>query len=320
MWLQKFFSIRLKFIREKLTIIIKIFGIKIKVSFPIDFDIKIDNHITYTQNVSLVTNLIYTLKLAEDNEIFCLKNDIVCFIFNKNVLKWGADNFKEFVYNSFFALQKNPLEFRVLDENTLIYKEHAKRSMNNEFLWKYKLYSIDTVLHKFLSFDDNNNYWIHDKVFTDNKQYCKELSFIQNESKRKFIKGKTFSKYIMDLPYEEKKKETIRLVQFLLDNFTVEDNKLDSVLIDCHVNNIIVDDNGDFHYIDIDVKSEQPLNKESVINYLFKNTSYKQLQEEVLKHFGIRKLYDVAYFPDASLETSTLVEQIRDKYFIIPRK
>ena len=240
----------------------------------------------YKVNASIVNQLIFCLRMANSDDLFCLKNDLVCFIFCKDSLKFGEKNLSDYICKSFAPL-KHILQFSILDKNSEIYKKHIVRISNKEFLWKY-IQRYGYELQKFLYFDENNEVYIDGSIIKEADSTCSESNMIINNNieKRKFIEGITVDDYLQGKTHQEKVDMLVKMTKFFFDKYTVEDDKIDGLLWDFHWNNVIIDKEGKFHFIDNDFVSRIPLDKKRLLNYMLNFTYDKKLQEDVNKYFG----------------------------------
>ena len=240
-------------------------------------------------NKTIIAQCIEILKQAKTQDLFCLKNHHVCYIFNNQVLVWGEEYFKAFLLECFCSLQEVFL-FEKLEPDSALYREHIDRAEQKEFLWKYSNKGI--IIHKFLSFDKDGVVYVNDKILDDsftlrdrNKPY-----FVVENTRRPFIAGVSVFQKLQTLNLEEKKKLYIDLFQYIFDTYTLPSGLLDPKLYDCHTANFVLDTQGNFHFVDSDYLAPQPIKKKDAIDCLFHDQIGSPCHLSVLKHFGFKDL------------------------------
>lgn len=313
----KLFSISYKDVYPYRKTIIKICGLKFSYKYrPKNMSPMLLNDETSQEAIKINHNLIYfvlnEVKNGGEKDLFCLRNNNVCYIFNKKILDWGIDNFKDFIFNSMWVLQK-VLKFDILNSDTALYKEHIERAKeNNEFLWKYNNIST-TILHKFLSSDIEGNIYVNEKILYN---VCIKIDkskphFEAKNSRRLFIEGTDLATYIYRQPrtYEEQKAVFIGLIEYIFAEYGLPDGKISNKVYDCHLSNFIIDKYGKFHFIDDEYVSDKPVEKIYIIRQLLKDCKDTRLSNEVLQYFN---------FPPVEVkkqEEINHLEQLRKKYF-----
>lgn len=249
---------------------------------------KIPERLIYKFNCNMVNIVFSIISNADLNDLYCMRNNTVCYIFNKNVLKFGYNNFCDFILNSRYSL-KTLLSFEKLDNNSNMYKEHISRAKNNEFLWKYMI--RNTILHKFISFDEKNQIFINEKILFDEyyeDENNKSLLFRAKNSKRLFIQGTAVKNYLEDKPTDIKIQVIIKLIDYIFQTYGVGENMIDGSLYDCHLNNFIIDSKQNFHFIDDEYISPKPVSKEHVIQYILKYYNNNEVAREIYQHYGLK--------------------------------
>ena len=261
---------------------LKILGIKIsfkKLNFK---------KLVYRQNCNLISIVFNNIKLADSKDLFCLRNDKICFIFNKNITAFGYKNFCDYVMNCMHLL-RIPLTYSMLDYDSEMYKEHAERLANNEFLWKY-VHCNGKFLHKYLSIDENNQIFVHEQLMDESfaKNPNNGVAFIPKNSKRPFIKGNTVRQYLENESIDTKKEILVKLLDYVFEKYAVGNGMISGTLYDCHWGNFIIDENKNFYFIDDELVSPKPLKKEYVIKYLLRSSGEDEVLEYLLEHYGIK--------------------------------
>ena len=226
------------------------------------------------------------LKNASSDDLFCLRNNEGCFIFNNKVLDFGYKNFRDIILNCYLA-KCDALELSNLDKESVLYKEHIVRLNNNEFLWKYR--NIGFVQHQFLSYDENG-YYVNETIIGDKTTYdVKNNCYFQAKTqKRQFYDGVTLGEYLDNKSYDEQKEILIKLAEHIFATYSVEKGMISGKLYDCYEMNFICGKDGKFYFIDDNYISKNPISKE----YVLKRISGRNilLTNDLLTHFGFSPL------------------------------
>lgn len=243
----------------------------------------------YEMNNNIINQLITSLNTANQDELLCLKNDKVTFILCKDALKFGERNLFDYMSKTYMSL-KTLLQFSVLDKNSEIYKEHIVRTRQKEFLWKY-IYKDDNILLKFMYFDDNNDVYIDGRIIKRAEKHLgrrPRMVINENVEKRKFIEGMTVCDYLKDKTYQEKRDMLINMTDTVFDEYDLGNDWIDGVLWDFHWNNVILDNNGKFHFVDKDFVSPMPLKRKDLILYMLRYVYDERLRDDILEYYGCK--------------------------------
>ena len=295
--------------------VITILGIKITFVSPKIEDVFecIEKRLTKARAINKnFLYLIYSfLKETSDKNLFCLRNNVVCFIFNNHILNWNFHDFCEYIMNN-VGSDGYILDFENLPEDSALYKEHIKRLYNNEFLWKY-LDRGNIIRHTFLSFDENNSVYINEAVLDDSfsKQSNQNEYFKIENSKRLYISGKSVKECLKNKTFKEKEQLLKNLIDHIFETYSTDNNMIDGIMLDCNCSNFVIDDNNKFHFIDKDYVSKEPIDKEYVIRYVLKDTKDEKLKLNILKHYNY--LYTI---DNIATEQHNNYEELKNKYFI----
>lgn len=287
-----FFSISSKDAHPYKKKIIRICGLKFSYKYRSEKAPSLPNdelsNAIITNNYNLFFYVIDYMQRHDGNDLYCLKNKSICYIFNKKVLDWGVENFKDFFFNSTWPLQW-VLKFSILQPTSELYQDHIKRAEKGEFLWKYMDKKI--ITHKFLSFGIDNKVYVNEAII-DQACIPDDTSvphFVAKNSRRLFIEGLNLSKYIykQSRTDEEKKAIFIRLIEFIFTKYSLPSGKIDNTLYDCHLSNFIIDNEENFHFIDDEYVSPEPLDKKYIVDYILKDFDNHEMCNEIRKHFGL---------------------------------
>ena len=273
--------------------IINFFGIKLKFK-----DIK--NEI-YRRTVILNRNILQILynqlALADEEDLFCLREKNIIFIFNKGVLNLDYHFFQDYV--ALYGFSTDILELIKLDRTSVLYKEHIERLKNGEFCWKYvdRNYYIG---HAFLSKEGEDIYI--------NSSYVKEKNLPENdalihhiplETRRKYIKGITVGDYLKNKPIDFQVDVILKLLNYVFETYKDNENpqRVSGKLLDCHLYNFILGEDGKFYFIDFDLECRQSLERgyclffmlyyydRKLYNVLLNKLGYKDKHCYYEKHF-----------------------------------
>ena len=296
--------------------ILHIFGFKVashekkkKIDRPTLFN-RETTRLAIRANRNLVSYIVTYLPKTSEEHLFCLKNNEVCYVFNKKVLEWGEDFFKSFLLNSPYQLQWL-CTFNQLSPDSELYKEHMARFKKGEFLWKY-VKQRHIIVHKFISMDKNKQAFVHQQILDDSFviKNSKTPYFLVKNSKRPFYKGSTVSSALVGKTFEEKKKIFIDLIEYIFKNFSLPDGKIEARLYDCHLSNFILDEKGVYHFIDDDYISPKPLSKKYIIKRILAHDIGTKLYWEIFDYFKMLP----KHFTFLERE-KTLFEEMCNKYF-----
>ena len=256
------FSIKQKDARKIITIL----GIKFKFS-------NLKNELSkesFNVNKNNVQILYSYLQNCEDDDLFCLRTNNVIYILSKGCLKLDFKFFQNYIISPGFTL--NILEIIKLDKTSILYKEHSERIKNSEFLWKYieRYYYIG---HSFISEDKNTNEIYINSSYIKEKNQVKSIYKIQHvpaTTKRKYIKGITVGEYIKNKTFKEKFLIIDKLLNYIFSTYKDEQNpeKVSGNLIDCHLYNFLIGEDGLFHFIDFDLKCTESLDRNYCIYFM----------------------------------------------------
>lgn len=264
--------------------IITVLGIKFKF-----YDIKKELcYEGFNLNKNTVQVLYSHLQNASEEDLFCLRTHNIIFIMQKGCTNLDYKFFQDYIIQQ--GLRRNILEFIKLDRESILYKEHICRVVNGEFLWKYveRYYYIS---HSFISEDAKTG-----EVYI-NSSYVKEKDMIKSEykiqhvpriSKRKYIKGITVGDYIQNKSKVEKFLIVDKLLNYIFSTYRAKEDsiKVSGELFDCHLQNFLIAEDGQFHFVDFDLKCTESLDRGYCIYFML----YKydlELYKKMLKKYQL---------------------------------
>ena len=252
------------------------------------------------------------LQNASEDDLFCLRTYSILFIVHKNCLKLDYKFFQDYIIPQ--ETQRIILEIIKLDPNSILYKEHIGRVQNGEFLWKYieRYYYIS---HSFISEDPKTK-----EIFI-NSSYVKEKNMVKSKykiqhvpriSKRKYMKGITVRDYIQNKSQIERFITVDKLLNYIFSTYRDKENpqKVSGDLLDCHLSNFLITEDGQFHFIDFDLKCTESLDRAYCIYFmLYKYDIY--LYEKMLKRYGLKDRHKY-YENNFSIYKQPLVQDGKD--------
>ena len=261
--------------------VITLLGIKVKLK-----DLKTD---IYRRTVILNRNtlqILYNqLPLSAEDDLFCLRAKDIIFIFNKGVLNLDYRFFQDYVV--LYGFSTDILELIKLEKTSVLYKEHIDRLKNGEFCWKYvdRNYYIG---HAFISQQDGDIY-IHSSYVKEKDMPCNEsaIRHVPAETKRKYIKGVTVGDYLKNKPEDFKVNVILKLLDYVFKTYADGNNreKVSGRLLDCHLYNFILGDDGKFYFVDFDLESTKSLDRAYCIFFMLYYYDSK-LYKLILEKFG----------------------------------
>lgn len=264
--------------------VVNILGIKFRL-----LDLKSEVYALSAVNNKNTLALLYNqLNFASDDDLFCLKSENTLFIIHKNCLKLDYKFFKDYILPS--GYQHNIFELIKLDKASFLYKEHIPRVTLGEFLWKY-VERYYFIAHSFISIDDEGNVFINSSYVPEKNQIKSEfkIQHIPLVSKRKYIHGITVTEHLEGKRFKEKLIVVDKLLNFLFSTYKDEENpdKVSGNLFDCHLDNFLIGDDGQFHFIDFDLKCTEALDKGYCIYFMLYKYDLK-LYKQMLKIYGLK--------------------------------
>lgn len=277
--LNKIFSIEKSGSRK----IIKIFGLKIKL-----LDLKPEIYtLSATSNKNTLALLYNQLNFASDDDLFCLKSGNLLFIIHKGCLNLDYKFFKDYVLPSGF--QHNFIELIKLDKASVLYKEHIPRVTLGEFLWKY-VERYYFIAHSFISMDGEGNVFINSSYVPEENQVKSsfKIQHVPLVSKRKYINGITVAQYLEGKTLDEKFVIVDKLLNYLFSTYKdqLDPDKISGNLFDCHLNNFLIGEDGQFHFIDFDLKCTEALDKGYCIYFMLYKYNI-DLYKRMLDAYGL---------------------------------
>lgn len=261
--------------------VLTLLGVKIKFYDP-KIDLYRRNVIQNRNNLLLLFN---QLAYADEKDLFCIRGNNIIFIFNKGVLKLDYKFFQDYVV--LFGFSNELYELIKPDKNSLLYKEHIARLKKGEFCWKYvdRTYYIG---HSFISCEGNDIY-INSSYVKEKDMPCNEsaIRHVPAETKRKYIKGVTVGDYLKNKPEDFKVNVILKLLDYVFKTYADGNNreKVSGRLLDCHLYNFILGDDGKFYFVDFDLESTKSLDRAYCIFFMLYYYDSK-LYKLILEKFG----------------------------------
>ena len=244
---------------------------------------------SFNLNKNSVQVLYSHLQNAAEDDLFCLRTHCLLFILHKNCLKLDYKFFQDYIIQQ--GLRRNILELIKPDKDSVLYKEHIARVQNGEFLWKYteRYYYIS---HSFISEDRQTGEIYINSNFVPEKDMVQseyKIRHVPKVSKRKYLRGITVDYYLKNKSRIEKLIVIDKLLNYLFSTYRASDNpeKVSGDLFDCHLSNFLIAEDGQFHFIDFDLKCTVSLDREYCIYFML----YKydiELYETMLKRYGLK--------------------------------
>ena len=229
------------------------------------------------------------LNNADDDDLFCMRTAQLTFIFSKGCLNLDYNFFRDYVVA--FGFTSGVYEYFKLDKNSVLYKEHIGRVKNGEFLWKY-VERYFYIAHTFISKDFSNGEIYINSSYVPEKKMVKSKYKIQHVptiSKRKYIKGIAVGDYIKGLTKIEQVAVIDKLLNYIFITYKAKDDpdKITGELCDCHLYNFIIGEDGQFHFVDFDLRATESLDKAYCIYFML----YKYdtgLYKKMLKRYKLK--------------------------------
>lgn len=261
--------------------VINILGIKFKFSNP-KFQMMQQALISNKNTVQIVYCL---LESASDDDLFCLRTGDMTFIVHRNCLNLDYKFFQDYLLP--FGYAHNILEFIKLDRTSLLYREHIDRVLNGEFLWKYieRGYYIG---HNFISTDKITGEIYINTSYVPEENLAKgglKVQHVPQIAKRKYIKGEAVGEYLKNKTFEERQHVVESLLEYLFTTYRDpnDSEKVSGDLLDCHLYNFLIGEDGQFYFIDFDLECSEPLERNYCIFFMlfyYDKTLYKMMLEK----------------------------------------
>ncbi len=263
------------------------------------------------------------LPLLADDDLFCLRAKDIIFIFNKGVLNLDYRFFQDYVV--LYGFSTDILELIKLEKTSVLYKEHIDRLKNGEFCWKYvdRNYYIG---HAFISQQDGDIY-IHSSYVKEKNLTVDDsnIHHVPMESKRKYIKGIAVGDYLKNRPLEFQIEVMQKLLHHVFVNYRDKENpgRVSGKLLDCHLYNFILGEDGKFYFVDFDLECRESLERGYCVFFMLYYYDRK-LYNAMLKKFGYKDKHH--YYQEHFIKTKTIKnhakisvseehKELRQKYF-----
>ena len=267
---------------------------------------------SFSLNKNTIQMLYGYLYNSHEDDLFCLKTGSIIFIIHKDCLKLDYSFFQNYILPQ--CNSSSILELSKLDKDSVLYKEHITRVNDGEFLWKYveRYYYIS---HSFISQDKESGDIYINSSFVPEKDMVKseyKIRHIPKISKRKYIKGITVGDYIKKKSRLERVVTVDKLLNYIFSAYRDNENpdKVSGKLLDCHLFNFIISEEGLFHFVDFDLECTESLDRAYCIFFML----YKydiELYELMLKRYGLADRHDY-YEKHFSIYRQPMVQNGKD--------
>lgn len=208
-----------------------------------------------------------------DDDLFCFSNystkyPSIC-IFSKAFFRLDKEFITDFLL---FYFKSGHSHFQVLDKKSKLYLKHTEKD-KREVCWRYrcenKCISYFTILN-------NNDEIVFKRGNFKNEE---ELSNYTNSDARTFeyIKGVCFKDYLSCLSDEEKKSALKNFFDYVFKNYSSPEGSV--YTLDYQLANFILDEGGEYRYIDKQSISEEKMQKQQMIYRVLTYSKVSNIKE-----------------------------------------
>lgn len=236
-----------------------------------------------------VDNCLSLLSIDTDQTgLYYIMTDRLLFIFSAKSLSVSPDFMQDFLFN--YLKKRSKWSFGKLNPSCFLYREHYKSFAHDDVLL-YKYLARGGLINKSTVSKDKKT----DELYIESQYLGRELYSSESDEnnivyadqpKRKILKGITVNKYLANKSAMMRRLIFRNVFDYLFSTFPAESgdkSKVSGVLLDAHMDNIIVNDDG-FHLIDKDVICSADLSKSQVLYRNFKSSpNYKYF----LDYYGL---------------------------------
>ena len=223
----------------------------------------------------LVDNCISLLSIDTDElGLYYIMTDRLLFIFSAKSLSTNPDFMHDFLFN--YLRKRSRWSFGKLNSTCFLYIEHYKSFIqDNVVLYKY-LARGGLINKSTVSKDSKTNELYIESQYLGKENYLPEDNNVvyADQPKRKVLKGITVNKYLANKSAMMRRLIFRNVFDYLFNTYPSESgdkSKVSGVLLDAHMDNIIVNDDG-FHFIDKDVICSSDLSKSQILYRNFKDS------------------------------------------------
>lgn len=312
--------------------VITVFGHKIKIKkYP-------------SGEIRNITNALNTLKNQNENK-FCEKEDLIrlmvaafssgdddLFCFTKHGIKYSSicifskDFFKldrQFITDFLLFYFKNGnCHFNILDKKSKIYLKHITKN-KNEICWRYR---CEPKGISYFIITKNDNEITFKRGNFNNEEEMSDYTYNESETKTfKYVKGVCLREYLNNLSDEDKKTALKNFFDYIFKTYAYPGDKENVYTLDYQIANFIIDENGEYKYIDTQLKSDKKMQKQQMIYRVLKYSGFKENIREVyeyfLKIYNLEENFNVCRkefdnrFSEKSKENWLKYKQLFEKYF-----
>ena len=302
--LKNIFSIENKYKQNDLGIVI----LKEKVITVFRHKIKIEKY--PSGEIRNITNALNTLKKQSENS-FCDKedlirimvavfsagdNDLFCFsnynrkypsicIFSKSFFSLDKEFVTDFLL---FYFKRGHSHFQVLDKKSKLYLKHISRD-KAEVCWRYR---CEPKGISYYIITKNENEITFKRGIFNNEEEMSDYTYNEAETKTfKYIKGVCLREYLNNLSDEDKKTALKNFFDYIFKTYAYPEDNESVYILDYQIANFVIDENGEYKYIDTQLKSDKKMQKQQMIYRVLKYSGFKENIREVYEHF--LKIYNL---------------------------
>ena len=286
------------------------------------------------KNSLLVDNSISLLSIDTDmSSLYYIMTDRLLFIFSVKSLSVNPDFMQDFLFN--YLKKRSRWSFGKLNTSCFLYREHYQSfEENGVILCKY-LARGGLINKSIITKDDKT-----DELYTESQYIGKEQDSPEfkdgnivyaDQPKRKILKGVTVNKYMSNKSAILRRLIFRNVFDYLFNTYPAESGdktKVSGVLLDAHMDNIIVNEDG-FHFIDKDVICSSELSKSQILYRNFKDSpNYRYFldyyglndeSEEYLKSYPLEHR-DTEKMRELKVKNASLLKKYFTEAGLTPRE
>jgi hypothetical protein len=229
-------------------------------------------------------NLLFIME-AKNNDLVYIKTQHSLFVFPKFVLSIEDEFIKNFLFRHAYTQQF--FEFSLLNKASKLYKIHENLFNDGNLIYKYIDRNNGLIACSIISQNSKGEFYCEQSYLGKENYIPSEICYM-DVPKRKIVKGEIVGNYVLGMTEDERYLFLCRFFEWLFRQYESpsDKNKVQGVVLDCHLHNFIVNEEG-FHFIDRDVAVGQDLDKAFCLDYCCCCHGFTELYHKLIAYFGL---------------------------------